>query len=114
VFNILNLFETQQLLYEHAGILPNQWQLNILAFPHHLQMHHIPDQAKEQFKKLHEAHKVWLTDNKLIDNMFDSIDKNLNRISDPTEFFKAVYYAKQLDAIRGTDSLNIIPHLNLT
>lgn len=113
-FNILNLFETQRLLYELAGILPNQWQLNILAFPHHLQMHHIPDQAKEQFKTLYEAHKVWLSDNNLTDNMFDSIDKNLNRISDPTEFFKAVYYAKQLDALRGTDSLNIMPHLNLT
>jgi len=45
--------------------------------------------------------------------MFDSINKNLNQISDPTEFQKAVYYAKQLDSIRGTDSLNIIPHLKL-
>jgi hypothetical protein len=113
-FNVLNLFETQRVLYEHVGIRPNQWQLNILAFPHHLQMHHIPDQTKEQFKTLYEAHKVWLSDNELTDNMFDSIDKNLDRVSDPAEFIKAVHYAKQLDAIRGTESLNIMPHLNLT
>jgi hypothetical protein len=111
VYNVLDLFNAQRILHETVGIVPQQWQLNVLHYPPQLKAVNVPNTVKAQFVMLWNEHKVWLAANNLTDTMFDSVHQEIASAGSYDDFVGAIKYAKQLDEIRGTDSVTLIPYL---
>ena len=111
VYNVLDLFNAQRILHERAGIVPQQWQLNVLHYPPHLKAVNVPNSVKAQFVAAWNAHKEWLAANNLTDTMFNSVHQEIAASGNYNDFGNAIDYARQLDSIRGTDSATLIPYL---